>query len=73
MKQAHRIGTPYGATLIPEVSVMDGLAPLNRRIHEERRHPTLPPRRVTFGELLTQVLIGRAPTNIGTVRRVLPS
>jgi hypothetical protein len=72
MKQAHRIGTSMGAVLIPQELVMDGLAPLHRRILEEQRHPTLPPRRVSFGELLQQTLIGRIPVSVGTLRRVLP-
>jgi len=50
---------------------MDGMGSLQARVRDERRHPTLPLRRVGFGELLT-VMIGHAPTNIGTLRRMLP-
>jgi len=49
---------------------LDGLAPFRIRIRPDHR-PSLP-KRVSFGELLTQVLVGHTPTNIGTVRRMLP-
>jgi hypothetical protein len=62
-----------GSILVPDQLVMDGLAPLHRRIAEERRHPTLPARRVSFGELLSQVMVGQAPMSVGTLRRVFPA
>jgi hypothetical protein len=68
MRQVNTIGTPMGHVL---AYGLDGLAPFRVRIRPDRR-PSLPLRRVTFGEQLTQVTIGHALTNVGTLRRLLP-
>jgi hypothetical protein len=72
MRHPHRIGTLLGSVVTPEESLLDGMAPLRVRIREEQRHPTLSLRRVSFGDLLTQVTVGHVLTNIGTVRRMMP-